>query len=94
MFHGLWITKLNDHFSEQNVRMTRLQMELCSPLNQKPAFYGFIESFDLELKVMRMKNKCVSRFLISSMFTSDSQYPTTYMHKCKIKAMVSLNASH
>ena len=52
----------------------RLQMEPGHKY-QKSAFWGFIESFGLEFEVMQMKNKCVSKILISTAFSSDNQCP-------------------
>ena len=34
---------------------------------------GFVEVFSLELKVLRMNTKCVSKIFISSVFISDKQ---------------------
>ena len=34
---------------------------------------GFFEIFSLELKVWQIKTDCVSKFFISSVFTSDNQ---------------------
>ena len=67
-------------FSEPNVYLAQLRMErsfagLQVYYNQKSVFRGFVDLFSLELKVLRMKTKCVSKFFISSVFTSESQCP-------------------
>ena len=43
--------------------------------NEKSAFWGFVGIFGLYLKVLHMKTKYVSKFLISRVFTSDKQCP-------------------
>ena len=62
--------------------------------------WGFVEIFGLQLKVLHMKTKCVSKFFISSVFTSDNQCPkyseflTAYIHKFTLKTIDSYNASY
>ena len=48
---------------------------ICSPLKSKISILGFVEIFGLQLKVLHMKTKCVSKFFISSVFTLDNQCP-------------------
>ena len=46
------------------------------PAKIKSQHFGVsLKFFDLELKVLHMKTKCVSTFFISSVFTSDNQCP-------------------
>ena len=42
-------------------------------LSQKSAFWGFVKIFGWEWKVLLMNTRCVSKFFISSVFSSDSQ---------------------
>ena len=42
------------------------------PAKVKSAFWGFAKIFGLESKVLRMKTECLSKFFISSVFTSDN----------------------
>ena len=48
---------------------------ICSPLKSKSVFWGFVEIFGLELKVLHMKTHFVSKFFTSSVFLSDNQCP-------------------
>ena len=45
------------------------------PAIMKSLFWGFIKSFGLESKVLRMKNKLMLKFFNSSVITSDNQCP-------------------
>ena len=57
---------------------------LLGPKNQKLAFWGFLEIFDLKLKVLRMKTQCVKsscQKFVSSVLSSGNQCPKTLYFK-------------